>query len=205
VLAGPKQCGKSSIIENLTGYPVQYASELKTQFPIEFTLIDDPEMTRIKAAIILDPMCVDLSMEFLERVRGFNISHGRLPRMTGGEFKRLLTEVSDSSINLCRRLSNIQASNVLTMSLIRSQSCMKHDQILESIETPAYRFSGHTLRLVMRGPRGLNFSFIDTPGVSPDCPEDSLSDFDGALQVVLPLIKQSRTIIAYVFHEVNAN
>jgi hypothetical protein len=54
----------------------------------------------------------------------------------------------------------------------------------------------------MRGPRDINFSIIDTPGVSPDCLEDSSSDCDGAIQLVLPLIKQSRTIIAYVFNKV---
>jgi hypothetical protein len=107
VLAGLTQCGKSSIIENLTSYPVQYGSELKTQFPIEFTLIDDPKMAYIKATIILDPNCVNLSPEALERVRAFNIDHARSPIMTKGEFKRLLTEVSDPPTNLCRQLSNI--------------------------------------------------------------------------------------------------
>ncbi|KAE9378335.1 hypothetical protein N431DRAFT_176199 [Stipitochalara longipes BDJ] len=174
VLAGPKQCGKSSIIERITGYPVQYGSELKTQFLIEFTLIDDPKMAHIKATIILDPNSSNLSPKALEKVRRFNIDRARSPTMTKGEFKRLLDETS----------------KILTIS--------PSEQNLGSIQTPTHQISSHTLRLVMRGPRGANFSIIDTPGLS-DCPEDWSSEFDSAAQLVLPLMKQSRTIIAASF------
>ncbi|PMD41752.1 hypothetical protein L207DRAFT_331461 [Hyaloscypha variabilis F] len=177
VLAGPKQCGKSSIIENITSYSVQHASELKTQFLIEFALIDDQKMAHVKATIILDPNCSSLSPEALEKVRSFNIDHARSPHMTKDEFKTLLNETS----------------NILTMSPSDS------DQNLGSIQSPAHKIWSHTLRLVMKGPPGINFSIIDTPGVLSDCPEDSSSDCNSANQLVLPLIKQSRTIIAASF------
>jgi hypothetical protein len=106
-LAGPKQCGKSSIIESITGYSVQYGSELKTQFLIEFVLIDDPKMGYIKATIILDPNCSNLSPEALEKVQRFNIDHARSPVMMQGDFRRVLDEVSGYPTRPYRQLSNI--------------------------------------------------------------------------------------------------
>lgn len=48
VIAGAYSCGKSSLLENLTGLPVPITSGIGTRFPIEITLIEDAKRFQTK-------------------------------------------------------------------------------------------------------------------------------------------------------------
>ncbi len=78
----------------MTGFPVQYTSELQTRFPIEFTIYDDPTMAYSRATIVLDTKCDDLSANGFSDVEKFNASHAKFLLATKGTFERLLVKVS---------------------------------------------------------------------------------------------------------------
>jgi energy-coupling factor transporter ATP-binding protein EcfA2 len=94
VIAGAQSCGKSSLLENLTGLPVPITTGIGTRFPIEITLIEDPEKSQTKPSIILDPKARNLSTLDKEKVQKFNLGQVYHDPMTQKEFESLLREVS---------------------------------------------------------------------------------------------------------------
>lgn len=94
VIAGAQSCGKSSLLENLTGLPVPITTGIGTRFPIEITLIEDPKRTQTKPSIILDPKARNLSAMDKEKVQKFNLGQVYHDPMTQTEFENLLRQVS---------------------------------------------------------------------------------------------------------------
>jgi hypothetical protein len=94
VIAGAQSCGKSSLLENLTGLPVPITSGIGTRFPIEITLIEDAKKFQIKPSIILDPKAHNLSLMDKEKVQKFNLGRVYNEPMVQSEFEDLLRDVS---------------------------------------------------------------------------------------------------------------
>jgi hypothetical protein len=81
-----------------------------TRFPIEITLIEDPNKFQIKPSIVLDPKAQKLSSMEMEKIQKFNLGQVYNDPMTQVEFETLLREVSFvsfnqvfSSLNKCKR------------------------------------------------------------------------------------------------------
>lgn len=93
MIAGAQSCGKSSLLENLTGLPVPITTGIGTRFPIEITLIEDEKKFQIKPSIILDPKAAALSSADMERMQKFNLSQVFNEPMTQIQFEEVLCEV----------------------------------------------------------------------------------------------------------------
>ena len=92
VIAGTQSCGKSSLLENLTGLPVPIATGIGTRFPIEITLMEDKKF-QIKPNIVLDPKAPKMSATDLEKIMKFNLAQIYNEPMTQAQFENLLREV----------------------------------------------------------------------------------------------------------------
>jgi hypothetical protein len=93
VIAGTQNCGKSSLLENLTGLPVPITHGIATRFPIEIILIEDAKF-QMKASIVLDPNAPVLSLRDTERIQKFNLGKVYNSLITQAQFEELLREVS---------------------------------------------------------------------------------------------------------------
>ena len=88
VIAGSQSCGKSSLLENLTGLPVPITTGIGTRFPIEINLIEDKEFkitSSIYSSGILNDTLTPANRENMSRF--FNAP------MTQVQFEDLLRDV----------------------------------------------------------------------------------------------------------------
>ncbi len=95
VIAGAQSCGKSSLLENLTGLPVPITTGIGTRFPIEITLIEDDKKFQIKPSIVLDPKAPALSPMDMQRMQRFNLGQVYNEPMTQVQFEEILREVRE--------------------------------------------------------------------------------------------------------------
>lgn len=70
-----------------------------TRFPIEITLIEDPNKFQIKPSIVLDPKTQKLSSLEMEKIQKFNLGQVYNDPMSQVEFENLLREVSFVSLD----------------------------------------------------------------------------------------------------------
>lgn len=181
VIAGAQSCGKSSLLENLTGLPVPITTGIGTRFPIEITLIEDEKKFQIKPSIILDPKGSSLSALDMERMQRFNLGQVYNEPMTQIQFEEILREASDLFGVPAPLFARDQAANI------------------RSVETPARQISSHVLQIEMRGPDFKSLSFVDTPGLyhSANSEQDATSVAD-IERLVVSLIEENRTVIVAV-------
>jgi recombinational DNA repair ATPase RecF len=92
VIAGTQSCGKSSLLENLTGLSVPTTFGVTTRFAIEIILINDAAF-QIEARIVRHPNAPaehTLDIEKIERFKRSNIYNNM---MTQAQFEDLICEV----------------------------------------------------------------------------------------------------------------
>jgi recombinational DNA repair ATPase RecF len=92
VIAGTQSCGKSSLLENLTGLSVPTTFGVTTRFAIEIILINDAAF-QIEARIVRHPNAPaehTLDVEKIERFKRSNIYNNM---MTQAQFEDLICEV----------------------------------------------------------------------------------------------------------------
>jgi len=166
VIAGTQSCGKSSLLENLTGLPVPITAGIGTRFPIEITLIEDPTKFQIKPSIVLDPKAPRLSSKDMENMQKFNLGKVYHAPMTQEQFEDVLREVSTRCPNFLWYICMLML--VKTSSLFGvPPPVFARDQIspITSLENYTTQISSHTLQIEMRGPDFKSLSFVDTPGL----------------------------------------
>jgi GTPase SAR1 family protein len=98
VLAGEQSCGKSSLLESLTNFPVPISTGHGTRFPIEIMMVKDPDKYQIKSRIIPYGTFPESRQKKLDK---FNSMEPMTKSMNRSDFMKLLREVRKShSLNI---------------------------------------------------------------------------------------------------------
>ncbi|RDW83036.1 hypothetical protein BP5796_04527 [Coleophoma crateriformis] len=181
VIAGAQSCGKSSLLENLTGLPVPITTGIGTRFPIEITLIEDIKKFQIRPSIVLDPKSQALSSMQKDKIQKFNLGQVYNEPMTQAEFKALLRNASDL---------------LAVPPPVFARDRFTSHKVFEQLPNQT---SSHVLQIEMRGPSFKSLSFVDTPGLyQSGNSEQDITPVDKIESLVTSLIGEKRTIIVAV-------
>ncbi|KAI9046802.1 hypothetical protein LZ554_008884 [Drepanopeziza brunnea f. sp. 'monogermtubi'] len=170
VLAGDAGCGKSSLLENLTGLPMPIATACGTSFPIEITLLQHPRI-RTRCHLSEKEGCI---LEDNAEFKDFGTRHDYDGPMTRVQFENVLREASK---------------------IFGVPPPLFARDLVESSECPPAKISQHVLRVEFQSPNHKNITFWDTPGLQSDLDKSNASM---AESIVKCLIEDKRTVIIAV-------